>query len=215
MSNWNFDPRIDVNSTDPAVRQLQQAMMDLTAKLRVSMREIDADNLAADFLPSIQNGEKQEIQIVKGKAPNAYFGADGELFKIVDDTGNTGGSAAVDPLSLMPVGYVYISTSSTSPQTLFGGTWERIQGRFLLAADSTYTAGSTGGEATHTLSVDEIPSHRHSVTARAANGSASVQIESYATGDSARTAYTNYTGGGKAHNNMPPYYAVYMWRRTA
>ena len=64
MSNWNFDPRIDANHDDPAVRQLQQAMMDLTRKLRVAMREIDVDNLAPDFLPTIQNGEKAELQIV-------------------------------------------------------------------------------------------------------------------------------------------------------
>lgn len=213
MSNWNFDPRIDATAVDPAVRQLQQAMMDLTRKLRVAMREIDVDNLAPDFLPTIQNGEKAELQIVKGKAPNAYFGDDGELFKIIDPA--VGETPKVDPLALMPVGYVYISTSSTNPKTLFGGEWSAIQGRFLLAADSTYKAGSTGGSATHTLSVDEIPAHRHSITARATNGSASVQIESYASGDSARTAYTNDAGGGKAHNNMPPYYAVYMWRRTA
>ena len=52
-------------------------------------------------------------------------------------------------LALYPVGAVYISVNSTSPASLFGGTWESISGRFLLGADDTYTAGSTGGEATH------------------------------------------------------------------
>jgi len=211
MANWNFDPRISANSQDPEVRQLQQAMMDLTRLLRVTMRELDAENIAPDFLPDIQNGKKGEVQIVKNKAPNAYFGNDGELFKVIDPVG--GGSG--DALSHMPVGYVYISTDSTSPQVLFGGTWERIAGRFLLAADDTYTAGSTGGEATHVLTEAEMPKHRHSITARAANGSASVQVESYASGDSARTPYTNYAGSSAAHNNMPPYLSVYMWRRTA
>lgn len=60
-----------------------------------------------------------------------------------------------------PVGSVYLSTASTSPATLFGGTWERIQGRFLLAASSAYAAGSTGGEASHTLTANEMPSHNH------------------------------------------------------
>ena len=53
-----------------------------------------------------------------------------------------------------PVGSIYISENSTSPATLFGGTWERVKDRFLLAAGDTYSAGSTGGSATHTLTVD-------------------------------------------------------------
>lgn len=214
MANWNFDPRINANHADPAVRQLQQAMMDMARALKITLRELDADNIAPDFLPGITNAEKQELQVVKGKVPNAYFGNDGELFKVVDPA-PTSEPTTIDPLSLMPVGYVYISASSTSPQVMFGGTWEQITGRFLLAADSTYAAGTTGGEATHVLTEAEMPRHRHSVTARSANGSTSPQIESFAAGDSARTCYTNYAGSGAAHNNMPPYLAVYMWIRTA
>ena len=63
-----------------------------------------------------------------------------------------------------PVGAIYISTSSTSPATLFGGTWSELKGRFLLGRSTSYTAGSTGGEATHTLTLDEAPSHTHSVS---------------------------------------------------
>ena len=65
------------------------------------------------------------------------------------------------PLDAYPVGSIYMSVSSTSPATLFGGTWERIQGRFLLGASSTYGAGTTGGEATHALSAAEMPTHNH------------------------------------------------------
>lgn len=216
MSNWNFDPRIDANAADPAVRQLQQAMMDLTRKLRVAMREIDVDNLAPDFLPTIQNGEKAELQIVKGKAPNAYFGDDGELFKVIDPVG--GGTG--DALSHMPVGYVYISTSSTSPQTLFGGTWKKLEGAFLLAANSTYPAGSTGGEAVHTLTTNELPAHNHTQTvvgARSGSGDTYVSWNSTNVYGSTASSYnkTLNTGGGAAHNNMPPYIAVHMWERTA
>lgn len=63
--------------------------------------------------------------------------------------------------SIYPVGSIYMSVNSTNPQTLFGGTWQRIQGRFLFAADSKHAAGSTGGEETHQLTVDEMPSHTH------------------------------------------------------
>lgn len=130
MANWNYDPRIRERSEDPAVRELQQAMADMARKLRVAMRELDADNIAPDFLPGITNAVKGEMQVVRGKSPNAYIGNDGEILKIV---GGTSGSGTSDPLSLMPVGYVYISTSSTSPQALFGGTWKRLEDVSLLA----------------------------------------------------------------------------------
>lgn len=63
---------------------------------------------------------------------------------------------------IYPVGSIYMSVNSTSPATLFGGTWEPISGRFLLAAGGGYSAGDTGGEAFHTLNISEIPSHQHS-----------------------------------------------------
>ena len=65
---------------------------------------------------------------------------------------------------MYPVGSIYISVNSTSPATLFGGTWEQIEDTFLLAAGSSYTAGDTGGEAIHVLTSDEMPSHKHTFT---------------------------------------------------
>jgi len=62
---------------------------------------------------------------------------------------------------MFPIGSIYTSTVNTDPGTFIGGTWTPIQGKFLLAQDSTYTAGSTGGEATHTLTVTEMPTHKH------------------------------------------------------
>lgn len=125
-----------------------------------------------------------------------------------------------------PVGSIYMSASGTSPATLFPGTtWTQLQDTFLLAAGSTYAAGSTGGEAEHTLTTNEMPSHRHegleySDSGRNVgfdNGSYNDAYKlSWAT-PASRTAtiFTVYAGGGQAHNNMPPYLAVYMWQRTA
>ena len=62
---------------------------------------------------------------------------------------------------LYPVGAIYISTNDTSPSSIFGGTWQKIEDRFLLASSSTYAKGSTGGEATHTLTEKEMPNHAH------------------------------------------------------
>lgn len=117
---------------------------------------------------------------------------------------------------IYPIGSVYISVNSTSPSILFGGTWTRITDRFLLAAGSTYTAGKTGGEATHILTEKEIPSHNHKIhdylVAAQGGGTFTVPSISKAT---AAASYTTKAGGGVAHNNMPPYLAVYMWKRTA
>lgn len=119
---------------------------------------------------------------------------------------------------IYPVGSIYMSTKSTNPKTLFGGTWSRIQGRFLLGVSSTYTVGSTGGEATHTLTKDEIPDHTHSYQytgQSTVTGTDTVRIYD---GDGRLNQYTGPQSsncGGGAHNNMPPYYAVYIWRRTA
>ena len=75
---------------------------------------------------------------------------------------------------MYPVGSLYFSTNSTSPATIYGGTWERYgKGRTLVSVDESDT--------------------------------------NFTAGD----GYTQYTGGDKAHNNMPPYIAVYLWRRTA
>lgn len=121
--------------------------------------------------------------------------------------------------ALLPVG-IYITLSvDTDPATLWGGTWERLEeGRTLIAAGSTYTAGSTGGEATHTLINSEMPSHNHAIwypNESAGNNSAQIGYPSVASKSTyyAVGSNTGDVGGGKAHNNMPPYLAVYIWHR--
>lgn len=125
--------------------------------------------------------------------------------------------------TIYPVGSIYISTSTTfNPNTVWGGTWEQTaSGRCLIGANSTYPLGSTGGEAEHTLTIDEMPSHRH-YTSRInwyndlqTNGlSVNRADKSYLKVDGPEYR-TDYVGGSKAHNNMQPYLAVYMWKRTA
>lgn len=122
-----------------------------------------------------------------------------------------------------------MSVSSTSPATLFGGTWERIQDRFLLAAGSSYAAGKTGGAATHKLTTNEMPSHTHKVSwyNSATGGSGDTGWNDGGNkwqpstsgwdgkGGSKDGLVATATGSGSAHNNMPPYLAVYVWKRTA
>ena len=134
--------------------------------------------------------------------------------------------------TIYPVGSIYMSVNNVSPSTLFGGTWEAIKDRFLLAAGSTYTAGDTGGEATHSLTEAELPVIR-SGTINWHGGEHGTHV--YTIGDKwygskvnnmyQTTGQTNgaYSyqgigfefGGGAAHNNMPPYLTVYIWKRVS
>lgn len=145
-----------------------------------------------------------------------------------------------DPLNaLHPVGSIYISTDSASPASLFGGEWEQISGRFLIGTGSPennddntspgiydYAAGSKGGEKTHTLTNSEAPRLDRTI---AINGDkmytlGAVSGEQYQ-GTSivstvSSTSKFNYPillseyGKDQPHNNMPPYLAVYMWKRV-
>lgn len=65
---------------------------------------------------------------------------------------------------IYPIGSIYMSMNATSPSTFFGGTWVKIEGCFLLGSSSSYSLGVTGGEAKHTLTVEEMPSHSHTTT---------------------------------------------------
>ena len=125
--------------------------------------------------------------------------------------------------NVYPVGSIYMNVNSTNPGTLFGGTWEQLQGRFLLGMSSSYPAGSQGGEATHTLTASEMPSHSHVAlygTDGAIDDFLGGSTADYGvrpgSGNATSHAYnTSSTGGGQAHNNMPPYLSVYIWKRTA
>jgi hypothetical protein len=119
--------------------------------------------------------------------------------------------------AVYPVGSIYISVNSTSPATLFGGEWEQLKDRFLLGAGDIYNNGTTGGEAEHTLTVEEMPSHKHDINYDQIwnTSGGKVSIGTTNGGPYGGSGYVKSAGGDKPHNNMPPYLAVYMWKRTA
>lgn len=127
------------------------------------------------------------------------------------------GKALLDLLH--PVGSIFQSTDATSPADLFGGTWEQVKDVFLLAAGDSHEAGSTGGEETHTLTKAEIPDHNH--TFKYTGQSVTTGVNAVRLYQAASNQHNAYSGGqssdcgDQAHNNMPPYLAVYTWRRTA
>ena len=176
---------------------------------------------------------------------------------------------------IYPIGSIYLSVNSVDPSTLFGGTWEKIKDKFLLSDGDTYSIGSTGGEATHTLTIDEMPSHNHSASTDTqgdhthdvwtdtqgnhyhglygrswswgqTNATESIQASAVSgywgnnalssrpenggtlwggshahnvgmngAGSHAHTVTVNNSGAGAAHNNMPPYLTVNVWKRIA
>ena len=120
-------------------------------------------------------------------------------------------------LDAYPVNSIYISYSHTSPAELFGGTWARIEDRFLWGCKSTESIGDTGGESSHTLVVDEMPSHSHPFidTKEYSTTSGGWNAPAWGPGSKTTAAITGFTGGGAAHNNMPPYIKVSIWRRIA
>lgn len=167
---------------------------------------------------------------------NASTAGGVKLSDSTSSTSSTSGGIAATPaavkaaiaeakLAAWPIGSIYMTVSNTSPESLFGGTWERISGRFLFAASSSYPAGSTGGESTHKLTQSELPNYSLSV----ANGSnvicsktgsfadAYVQTQSSGWGIpnwESKTVTVASGGSGAAHNNMPPYLSVWIWKRT-
>lgn len=145
------------------------------------------------------------------------WGADSFSFNMPVEGVSINGISMLDLLH--PIGSVYISRSAVSPAEIFGGYWRQIKDKFILAAGDTYASGSTGGAATHTLTTAEMPSHSHTqsvVGTRSGSGSTYVSWNaSNVTGSTAGSYSTTFaTGGGGAHNNMPPYLTLYVWERV-
>lgn len=128
-------------------------------------------------------------------------------FKLVDTKLNWLYSQLQDTASkLYPVGSVYISFNSADPSTLFGGTWTRLKDTFLLASGDTYAAGTTGGSATKTIAISNLPAHNHSVNE---NGNHSHTATTSTAGDHNHTASCSTTGahyhGCFGDNGKNPY----------
>lgn len=202
-----------------------------------------------DWIFDYNNGEKTITFRTSNDIPNkiSYYGlgADEELYvknvKLYANSIANNVNNIVD--MIYPIGSIYMSVNSTSPQILFGGTWEQIKDKFLLASGTSYSNGATGGSATVTLSENEIPTHNHNsktltgtTRIQQYNGSASstTGIISQSnnnyniknpTGSGTNFGSTTLTvnaththdniGGGQAHENMPPYIVVNVWKRTA
>ena len=152
---------------------------------------------------------------------------------------SVGGSHIQISANPYPVGSVIFTTTSTNPSSKFGGTWQRIaQGRTIIGQGSgtdsnstskSFSNGGTGGEYNHTLTEAEMPQHRHKLTYPTwgwgeTTASESIQASvqggyggnNWATTDRTDNHYaTQDKGSSNAHNNLPPYWVCYIWKRTA
>lgn len=122
-----------------------------------------------------------------------------------------------------PVGSVYMTVSSDHPATTFGaGTWVALTARFLIGANTTtYPVNATGGVSEVTLTESQMPSHNHLYNGKVGDatafGTPSLIYLQKSVGSSFVEVSESYhnKGGGQPHTNIPPYLAVYMWKRTA
>ena len=124
--------------------------------------------------------------------------------------------------SIYPVGSIIIRDDTEDMSNFLGFTWEKVfAGRVLVGLDTSQTEfdtiGKTGGEKTHTLTIDEMPKHRHTISV-GNNPTTDVTYDrvasSYA-GNEPKNFDTSETGGIKSHNNLQPYQVVAYWKRTA
>lgn len=122
-----------------------------------------------------------------------------------------------------PVGSIYMTTVETNPEDIFGfGTWQLWgAGKVPVCIDTNdtdfNTVEKTGGEKTHTLTIEEMPRHNHSIkcaendTGFGNNFLTSGKKGTYTTSENP----INNTGGGQSHNNLQPYITCYMFKRIA
>lgn len=199
---------------------------------------------ATDFNKGVQyiSGDVVQAITVNNLVESAlYSQSEAELAHAVSDSALTAATEALDKidnvignigLSAYPVGAYYISNTSTSPASLFGGSWTEVTGRFLYANHGGYVSASNTGQGgsadailvnhTHYMvgsngnSTPALASSPNSAIASYRDsGGGSLLYELYAAPDAASRGQTSSAGGSGTGANMPPYQTVYAWRRTA
>lgn len=217
------DSALSTTSTNPVQNKAVKAALD--SKLNTSGGTLTG-NLTGRYLTGtwLQTTDVTDL----GSTPSKIAVLDGSGLVYYRTPTEIKTDIGVDVSSLVdlfyPIGSIYMSTDSTSPQSRFTGTyWLPIYDRFLLGAGNAYKARAKGGEATHTLTQQEIPSHYHDEYVgndggpdSAPSGYSGWPSIAYTSKKTwwAKSAKTSNAGGDGAHNNMPPYYTVYMWRRV-
>ena len=232
---------IDIaNAANTAATNAQNQVVEkMGTKVFVGSETTPAPSIAFDSAPQLQitaaqnlaNSNKSRIDSCDTKInahDNKIANIESRLLTIDD---------------IYPVGAIYMSTIPTSPELIFGGFWKALKNRFLIGASKKYEVEARGGEAKHILTGKEMPSHTHEQEAHSHLVYGGGDRDSYCYGakygtiglggctNNKNLGYVYYTkqnmpliestvainknaGNGEAHNNIPPYLAVYMWERT-
>lgn len=212
--------------------------------LNISEDNFNREPIVGDIaLYTWKNGLTNKSYIVSGKCTVSNPGAAKtfQTVSFIETTGAQGQPGTIDEnqintikssilQTIYPVGAYYITEKNENPSVTLGfGTWTQVQGRFLVGQQSgLYQAGTEGGEASHTLSLNEIPAHGHKMNEWTLIVSAGANTGQYNIipvsekgfvnifkDDAEQNRYSVNAGGNQPHNNMPPYRAVFIWRRTA
>lgn len=231
--SYSLDERNVKTPSNAVYRSTVSAGSDYTFKLRVT------DKVTCGILSAVAKAdgayfsvEKYGVAVGKrssGEAGDKKFEVGSGYSSVFD--GNLTVQGAFYPQSvrqIFPVGAVYLSIHSTNPSTYFGGTWQQFgQGRMLVGVGTgtdvngqsrTFSSQITGGEYTHALTIDEMPAHNHSFDTggvSVASGSKYNRVYNASSYSANHTYQSTPRGGGQAHNNLPPFIAVYMWVRTS
>jgi hypothetical protein len=194
---------------------------DFTSEQLLSLKGEKGDK--GDTGPQGEKGEPGPQGETGAQGPKGDQGEPGP-----SDAATLGGYTLSEIMSVIyPVGSIKFSLNNINPGTYIGGTWERIGGGMVPVGvnevDDDFLAGKTGGEKTHTLTVSEIPRHNHpGVTldgTKLGLNRDNTGVNGFGASLTSRNIYgefiSGYRGDGAAHNNMPPYFTCYIWRRTA
>ncbi len=207
----------------------------ITGRTVLGNVSIWTDNEGGNIELHSPNGVAWHIDSFNDNLLRCYtYNANGEYKSFyMTREGRIGGEGFLD--SIYPVGSIYLSFSHTSPASLFGGTWTRIENRFLWACDGYGVIGATGGSSSHTLTENEMPRHTHQIyrpqwygddgsgvystvaidSTGSIFGQATTTTRTYKSMGEKSNRGVTYVGGGAAHNNMPPYIHISAWRRIA
>ena len=193
-------------------------------KLKLYDPDVDTNTLVYDFIKDTAGYTNSNFVKIDTNINNLYnhiIGTDGNVVFY---------NKQEVFLAVHPVGSIFLSTNGTEPAELYGGTWEQIKDVFLLGAGDTYAAGSTGGSENHNHSLGKMIAaayfnglyvdYNYSETIKATwttnyrNTIPNGKTE-YLVTDAHPSGVTVYGYPTEEANNMPPYIAMYIWRRIA
>ena len=199
-----------------------------TEQITLSEQSFNRAPIPTEYAPVVIHGNasvagRSWIAIVRILTVPGNTDVTAEVESVVETTGAQGPKG--DPGEGFDVSKIevwYSQTQENSPANLFGGDWAMIQAAFILGAGASRAPGDTGGQEQVILTSAQMPSHGHNTNTRvrwASPPESNALQTSWApdTGNlviNSSDIYTSNTGDGDPHNNMPPYYVLYIWRRV-